>query len=309
MSILLSDEELDALEGLTDFQFRLYVQGIRRHMDYKTGIVGIKRKISLYSLASETYIEKIKGVKQTGNKSRFQVHRAIKRLEKAELLIVKSIATEKEKQLILECVLATSDRSIQNKAATRPQHSTATKDATLETDVNPLVIRVLEDKENEGRNSSRTPRNEKAATYPLSGKDTTVLQHARVDFNEEGNGKNIFKPFMDLLNEQGYRPEHLLTPKTQLMLKEWLEVGVTLEHARMGIEHANAACGKDKPNMPVYYKQFVLNAKTEFEKPKSEVTNARPNIHTKRRDVRQEASAWLRERKEKRLASEAQSAG
>lgn len=123
MSILLSDEELDALRGLTDFQFRLYVQGIRRHMDYKTGVVGIKRKISYQSLVEDTYTEPGNGIQCSGSKSKSQAKRAVKILEKNGLIVFKSIVTKSDKSLILSCILAKTEKSVQNKPVPPPYHS------------------------------------------------------------------------------------------------------------------------------------------------------------------------------------------
>jgi hypothetical protein len=269
MSIILTDDELEALMGITDYQFRLYVQGIRPYMDYATGIVGIKRKISLSSLASETYIEKIKGVKQTGNKSRFQVHRAIKQLEKAGLLKVKSIATAKEKHLILECLLALTDKSKQNKAATWPQHSLAQYVATVETKENPIKTDDFSNSDNKVSTVGRTPRIEKPATYPLSVNTNNTTRDDE-KFLSTMPDNSMLSPFVNLLGKN-FAHHHICNIKTMGMIRRWVKAGVTVEHAQAGIESIDAV---NKPDHPTYYEKAVLKAKAEFEKPISEVNHA-----------------------------------
>lgn len=254
MPILLSDDELEALEGVTDYQFRLYVQGIRRYMDYQTGIVGIKRKVSLSSLASETYTDKIRGVKQTGNKSRFQVERAIKQLDKAGLLSSKSIVTKSEKRLILECLLAKRDSSIQNKAATWPLHSPATLPATVESKENSIKIETSGSKKEESRNIGVTPQNENPATYPISDRLDKI-------------GYDQRQQFFDLLNQRKFPLAYLSDPRTNAMLEAWIFGNVTSEEASLAMQHgdAQAATRQQRVSRPWYYQDipFQFRAKTE----------------------------------------------
>ena len=99
-----------------------YLMGIRPYMDRRTRIVGIKRKISYQSLREVLYVAPIAGVK-TECPSHQQVRRVVKSLERAGLITLQST----EKNLILKCVLAEEDRSIQNKADMRPASEANTK--------------------------------------------------------------------------------------------------------------------------------------------------------------------------------------
>lgn len=123
MGIHLSDEELSALTGLPDTQVRLYIFGIRCFMDYATGIVGVKRRISYQSLSETLYVEPIRGVKTKNKLSRPQLRRAVKALERGGLIKIKS----QKFQLVLECLLAKQDKFAQNKAVTRPTSLADTK--------------------------------------------------------------------------------------------------------------------------------------------------------------------------------------
>lgn len=112
MSLILKEEEMMLLRGLPYLHQVLYIQAIRPYMDSKTGMVGVKRKISRQSLKETVYIEPRKG-KKYGDVSIDQVRRAIKVLEKAGLIKIKS----EDYYLIFECVLWGKGECVQNKPA------------------------------------------------------------------------------------------------------------------------------------------------------------------------------------------------
>ncbi|HAT8743680.1 TPA: hypothetical protein JBA44_15805, partial [Legionella pneumophila] len=101
MDFVINGEELEAMSGLPHIQQLAYLRGIRPYMDVKTGITGIKRRISYQSIAEQLYIEPHQGIKSQSF-SRDQVRRAISGLTRAGLIEVQS----EGKQLILKCPLA-----------------------------------------------------------------------------------------------------------------------------------------------------------------------------------------------------------
>jgi hypothetical protein len=113
--LFINTNELSALMELPLIQRVAYLMGIRPYMDKQTCMVGIKRKISYQSLREILYVAPIAGVK-TENPSQQQIRRVIKSLERAGLIAIQST----EKQLILKCILAAEDRSVQSKADMRP---------------------------------------------------------------------------------------------------------------------------------------------------------------------------------------------
>ena len=125
MSMKLSDDEIAAMEGLPYMHRCLYIFGIRQHMDYETGITGIKRGISWQSLREEIYVEPHQGRVNSGSPSKDQVIRAAEFLEKLGIIINMSEGM----RLIFKCVLATRDKSVQNKPATNPLRKPATRKA------------------------------------------------------------------------------------------------------------------------------------------------------------------------------------
>lgn len=115
--VFITHREIDALMGLPYMQQSAYLLGIRPYMDRKTQIVGIKRRISYQGLRETLYIEPHSGIK-SGSPSREQIRRVIKALERAGLIHIQS----NQKHLILKCLLADSNFSIQNKLDTKPPH-------------------------------------------------------------------------------------------------------------------------------------------------------------------------------------------
>lgn len=128
-------EELNALDGLPYIQQVLYFRGIRPYMDRKTGIVGIRRRISYQSLREALYVEPIAGTQTVGSPSYDQVRRAVKQLIQKGLLEVQPARM----QLIFKCVLALRDKSVQNKAATWPPEEAASKAP----EENPAITRLF----------------------------------------------------------------------------------------------------------------------------------------------------------------------
>lgn len=121
--LTLTSDELAALDGLPYIQQILYIRGIKPYMDRRTGLVGIKRRISYQSLREALYVEPIAGTQNIGSPSYDQVRRAVKQLVQHGLLEVQPA----QKQLIFNCVLALRDRSVQNKAATCPPYQAASR--------------------------------------------------------------------------------------------------------------------------------------------------------------------------------------
>ncbi|MCL5272446.1 MAG: hypothetical protein M1486_03925 [Gammaproteobacteria bacterium] len=122
MDFVINGDELAAMSGLPHIQQLTYLRGIRPYMDVKTGITGIKRRISHQSISEQLYIEPHQGIKSQSF-SRDQVRRSVYGLVRAGLIEVQSDGM----QLILKCPLATLGYSVQNKAAINPPQKAATK--------------------------------------------------------------------------------------------------------------------------------------------------------------------------------------
>ncbi|HAU0843135.1 TPA: hypothetical protein JBH32_01095 [Legionella pneumophila] len=120
--LFVNTTELSALMGLPYIQQSTYLLGIRPYMDRETFLVGAKRKISYQQLAEALYIEPHQGYEHSGSPSRPQIRRIIYALEKAGLIKIESIGMN----LIVKCILADSNNSVQNKPDTNPSQQPVT---------------------------------------------------------------------------------------------------------------------------------------------------------------------------------------
>lgn len=125
MDFILNTEELALLYGLPHIQQLTYLRGIRPYMDVKTGLVGIKRRISYQSISEQLYVEPHQGIKSQ-RLSRDQLRRALSGLARAGVITMQSEGM----QLILKCNLASMHYSVQNKAAINPPQKTVIKPPT-----------------------------------------------------------------------------------------------------------------------------------------------------------------------------------
>lgn len=121
MDFVINGTELAVLCGLPHIQQLAYLRGIRPYMDVKTGLVGIKRRISYQSISEQLYVEPHQGIKNQSF-SRDQLRRALSGLARVGVIEVQSEGM----QLILKCKLATMDYSVQNKAAINPPQKATT---------------------------------------------------------------------------------------------------------------------------------------------------------------------------------------
>lgn len=111
--IALSDEELDALNGVDYVLTCLYIT-LKRYMDYDTLIVGYKRKISYQSLSEALYIEPRQGVRG-GSPHKSSIRRMIDQLVKIGL-----IAKSRKDTLVFKLKMCDTDFYGQNKGDTKP---------------------------------------------------------------------------------------------------------------------------------------------------------------------------------------------
>ena len=106
-----NDEEDMALQGLPWLAQIVYLRGIRRFMDYQTGVVGVRRGISYQSIAETAYVEPLPGrhSADTGAPSARTIRTAIDNLIKAGLLVRQG----DDSRLVFLLPLASRDESAQ----------------------------------------------------------------------------------------------------------------------------------------------------------------------------------------------------
>jgi len=148
-AFVITDEEMTALAGLPHASVRLYLLGLRPHMDYATGVVGAKRRISWQMLREVLYVEPHRGLEDSGTPTLGKTRRALEWLIKAGL--IEDIGTkERGEAIVFRCVLAYADESVQkipgkNPARTRqanpahnPAHNTASANADSDAGFNEI---------------------------------------------------------------------------------------------------------------------------------------------------------------------------
>lgn len=112
-----NDREEDALQGLPLRAQVVYLRGIRRHMDYATGLAGIERRISYKQLSevAEVYPD-IGSNKSKEVPTKDAARAAVDQLERVGL--IEKIKTGHERQLVFKCLLASRDESVRRRNTT-----------------------------------------------------------------------------------------------------------------------------------------------------------------------------------------------
>lgn len=140
-AVLLCNQEQEAMIGMPHLQCLLYIFGLRPHMDFSTGIVGLARGVSWQSLREALYVEPAAGIKG-GSPSKDQLRGAAKGLERAGLIKSKST----REKLIFECLLAQTDKNAQNKVTTKSPSKVTTCKPNVEAIISNIVTITKNDK-------------------------------------------------------------------------------------------------------------------------------------------------------------------
>lgn len=169
--------------GLSYLPIVLYVMAIRPRMDFSTGLVGASVGISWQALGEWVYIEPHSGI-QSGSPTKAAIRRATECLQRAGLLSIKSDG----KRLILSCILAQRDKSVQKQAGTKPAHQ-----ADIQADTSAPA--PLLDSGTQADTQADIPKTEQAGTHPVSG-NTSILPPPPIELAVLGVGvefANILK--------------------------------------------------------------------------------------------------------------------
>lgn len=142
--------ERDALRGLPWLSRLLYTESIRPRMDYKSGYVGKKQGAGICwnACTEDLEVEGYPGVKYQ-RPSVQKVRRAAKHLERRGL--IENRTKKDSKKLVFFCVLATTDKSAQKKADSKP---TEQKDP-IQTDETPDIPTVSENSDQQTQHTKK----------------------------------------------------------------------------------------------------------------------------------------------------------
>lgn len=187
-----SDAEDEALQGLPVAAQVLYLRGLRRWMDFRSGLVGVHRRISWQMLTEVLYVEPARGVRGTGRVHESAVRRLAGRLEAAGLVQRRSAGPRD--YLIFFLPLAITDQSAQKKADSK---STASRQLKADAQADSLKARIgaglAGEVDSEADSKSTPPIMPKADTPPVSGNKypPTVRARARMSTGWEPNWAHV----------------------------------------------------------------------------------------------------------------------
>jgi hypothetical protein len=250
-----NDAEDDALQGLPYDAQILYLRGLRRKMDYQTGEVGRKQRVSWQGLSELLYVEPGQGCVDTGSPSRDRVKRASKWLERAGLVIMRSI--QAEKHLIFFLPLADVHNSAQNKPA-RNQPDLPTRGK-------PTPDKGLQQKPD----LSKVP---KAAQHQYS--DKTICNGYITEISMEGPEATFAKPSAEVVDHPSVSPQLALAVELRALgvdvlplnplLSNWIsELGVTEQECREAAEVSRRYIREGVPIPAKYFDQVLRTARTK----------------------------------------------
>jgi hypothetical protein len=123
-----NDAEDEALHGLPWMTQLVYLRGIRPFMDFASGVVGIKRGISLKSIAEVLHVEHGQGRREYGDPTPKAIRYALELLQREGL--IERIGADRS--LVFRLPLADTDQSVSDKWGRRRADVGQTKQGTAE---------------------------------------------------------------------------------------------------------------------------------------------------------------------------------
>ena len=171
--VFISEDELEALEGLPHIVYRLYIS-LKYHMDFQTGIVGHPRRISWMTLRTMLHVEEFQGFEDTGTPTRGKVTRAMEWLKKRGL--VQDLGTKQRGEaIVFRLALAPLGQSVKNKPGQNPDRTRTGYPEQNRT------------QNNQVKSSTYAKNNKKPVLNPDSEKpkkpDDTINQYSTGDIN------------------------------------------------------------------------------------------------------------------------------
>lgn len=241
VDITLTANEMNALNDEKGDLWKFYIT-ISRCRDFVTNIAGQRTRINADKLKEAMSLTKKQG-RPAFKPSGGSLENWIKRLGEIGLLINKN-------NYVFELPLAPTHKSGQNKSD-RGQTEVRQEFRQNISSENPIKIDIKLESNDRSQTISQTG-SETEVRLPLNNRLHNITLHSAPDF-------------FQLLAENGFYLNQLHgNKKTLAMVHQWVQAGITLEEARIGINHVNTTQGK--PNSPTYYLKPVLQVRQDFEK-------------------------------------------
>jgi len=209
------DEALDYLPWEAQV---LYLRGLRRRMDYRTGLVGATKhsRISRSWLIALLEVHRERGSHE--QESRITVSKLrnlLRRLERAGLI---EPVENRHRAMIFRLPLADMDRSVQmrNDRGTTEERPTM-NDRGFSSCINEMKHM-----------------NDRGATDPETGMNDRIPETGNSKYYVAQHSGNTPRARVDpaliaALAKSGFRREHVHTPRVMAMLRNWQAMGVTPE--------------------------------------------------------------------------------
>lgn len=222
-------DEDEALQGLPMESQLVYLRGLRRHMDYGTGVVGgARRRISWQMLSEVVEVEHHRGM--AGRRMTKQaLRRAVDWLVKAGLVQ----QLKADRHLVFRLLLADVGFSVPEKAGPRPDHVRTTKAGPRPDHRERNQDNGLDDMQAETRTQLSTPETAKPGIHQVSG----ITKHSIAQ-----NSAGIPRGRVDPDHWQALQacfPENtqLAGQACREMLSSWQAAGnVTSAHIRQAVQ-------------------------------------------------------------------------
>lgn len=245
------------MQGLTPQAQVIYLRGLRRYMDYRTGIVGgPRRKVNYQSL-----VELITPDRDWGSNRReppptkAYVRARIQELKRSGL--IEDVGSSKDVGLILRLPLADIDsvrlEKEQHRNDTDEDGKEQHRSSTGNYEEYQEDSREIREGSNTGNDTPHTPRSN---THPVTGKDLPYHHRAHEAWPDE----RIPKTPVDWASFFGvagpYAAHIAMHAKAIPMYANWCERRVTCEVVRWAMTAATTKLGK-APDGPTYLRNFV----------------------------------------------------
>lgn len=215
-----NDDEEDALSYLPWEAQVLYLRGLRRFMDYQTGVVGVKRRVSYQGFSELLEVQPERGSKRAPvSRTKSQLRALLLLLGRAGLI---ARVPGYEKGLVFRCCLATLDKSAQMRNNTGTTHEQHTSNNTAKSNNSAASERMNDTGTTHEQHSMNNTHQESGIRNKAISRASANTARARVD-------DPLFAVLADFtINEQPlFSDGQLSTDKVKSMLSAWRALRVT----------------------------------------------------------------------------------
>ena len=244
--------EDDAMRGLPMLARVIYLCALRRYMDYKTGVVGRVRRISMQMLRELVEVDSAYAVdNRDARPTDRMIRTALEQLQRAGLAERQrgDALGGKAHTLVFFLPLAGSDQSVRNSDVTVTSRWLGHGDVTEKCNYSGALDCGC------GGVASQSRHGSDVTPPELPDIKTCPVRRARARGRSDPTTPIEWAVWM--VDEFGYHFSAAQTPSTMTVYRDWCKRGVTAEQVRDGAAAAVAKLGGQKPARPDYFRRFV----------------------------------------------------